>query len=564
MKKRIALSLVLVMALSLFVGCAPTETTQDTTNESAEKTDTTTESTEKTGDDSDTDETEVRYLRWPLYHAFNDTMSGFIPTTNDNYLKLVLDPLFLYDTENREFVPVVAEGMDVSDDGLVYTVTLRDAYFTDGTKITADDVVFTFNYHMFGGSVRAGFLSSIQGYDEAADGTADTLAGVQAVDEKTVTFTLKDVDSTFVDMVLANTTFAILPSAAFEGMSWVEVSENDEYWSKPYGYGAYYIEETNYPNYVTLKSNKDYFAPAGIENVLMISYADMESANAAMLAGDLDMWNGANSAEIDNMSAQNPDVQKFTADALYYRGLWCNCSGEAGDGQYNSGMTNPKIRRALNMLIDKEQVAMLFGDLAVPLTTNINPNTPNYNSDIPLFKRNVEEAVEILNEEGFDFDSTIRIYAYYTDQATVDFLDLLVQNFADAGVQAEYYIDRENNASISEAANYDMAYMGAGVTFAMLAYNFIPSQTTPGFTDEQQASYGDLIDQWRSALDEATQKELLDEIQYLGMEDMAIIPLYCMNTVAAYNTANFAGFTMYASNYNTNAYMNTAAWSLVE
>ena len=60
----------------------------------------------------------------------NDTLSGFYPAVVDGYslgLQMLFACLVKYDVDTGEYVPSLAESVEISDDELVYTVTLKDA-----------------------------------------------------------------------------------------------------------------------------------------------------------------------------------------------------------------------------------------------------------------------------------------------------------------------------------------------------------------------------------------------------------------------------------------------------
>src|SRR3954454_21164773 len=92
-------------------------------------------------------------------------------------------------------VPSLAEEWSISDDSLTYTFTLRDGItFSDGTPITADDVVWTFNHALdpkTGGWTGPYYFTLIEGADEVADGKATEVSGEKKGDAKTVTITIK-------------------------------------------------------------------------------------------------------------------------------------------------------------------------------------------------------------------------------------------------------------------------------------------------------------------------------------------------------------------------------------
>ncbi len=567
MRRILALLLALACVIALMAGCAPadegkqpdgsTDKSGDTAETNSGETNETNEGTEETDDD---------YVVFPANYLFNSTQSGVTDTTyngGQNGQNLILETLFAKDTDTMEYVPRLAKELDISDDGLVYTVTLNDATFHDGSKVTADDVVFSYNYAAKASS-NSSFLSTVVGYDEVAAGTADSVSGIQALDEKTVQFTLSTSDATFM-RPLSHSHFSILPQAAFEGMDWADIRTCD-FWSHPIGSGPYYISETHYPDYIELSRYDGYYGePAGVEKVILRYYTDMESVNAAIAAGEVHWCRDTGYEDAINISNQNSDVEVILSDSLYCRYLTVNATGRAEDGQYHPGMTNARVRQALNMLIDKQAICNLYGESATPLSTMVNPNVADYNSDIPLFERNVEKAVEILEEENFDFTMPVRLYTYYTDQVAVDVLDIIVQNFADGGVEAEYYIDGSNGAYIFSAGNFDLMYGAYSVPFASDLYDlyhddrYVSEDMKPTLKER----YTDLQYQWKTTLDPVQQKAIVDQLQYNGMEDMLCIPLYTMSSVTVINSGHFQGFPAHSTDWMSMYDPHTERWQIL-
>ncbi len=89
----------------------------------------------------------------------------------------------------------LAEKWDISEDGLTYTFRLNpNAKFSDGSPITAEDVEFSLTSMLDPkGPTDALYRSSffaIAGYKEITDGTADSVTGIQVIDEHTIAITL--------------------------------------------------------------------------------------------------------------------------------------------------------------------------------------------------------------------------------------------------------------------------------------------------------------------------------------------------------------------------------------
>jgi len=96
------------------------------------------------------------------------------------FMRNVYDPLVRVSGTPPEPVPAIAQSWDVSEDGATFTFTLNDAAtFHSGAKVTAEDVVYSFNRSL---SLAKGNSWMIRDIVEPE--------GVEAIDEKTVKFTL--------------------------------------------------------------------------------------------------------------------------------------------------------------------------------------------------------------------------------------------------------------------------------------------------------------------------------------------------------------------------------------
>lgn len=510
--------------------------------------------------------------------GLNDTLSGFKPTTQGGYglyAQLMFSPLMKFDVENLKYVPALAEKLEVSEDKLTYTVTLRDAKFHDGKAITADDVIFTYNLFAVVGGVRMDSLASVAGYDAVRAGEAIALEGLTKTDEKTIVFTLASPNSLFMD-ALANSVFGILPRHCFEGLEYSKVPEQYNYWAAPVGSGAYMIDETAYPNYVIWKAFPDFYDPAGVEYVLGTYYADAAAFDAATLAGEI--YYSPNSGEefAQTVITQNSDYKSIVLPALYHRCLWINGSDHAGDTVPHPSLVNPKVRQALNILVDKESAAIIYSStLATPLTSRINPEKSDYNTNLPAWKYNPTEAKQILDEEGFDYSVPLRIYSDYTDQKTADFFELLKQNFAEVGIKVQATQD-SNWSDYLTNGDYDLLLNGHNASNAIQFYkefmytginqytrNYYPMQD-PDFEAYQKARYDALVIKWQASMDNIEKKELLDQLQLNAYEDMYCIPVYALNRVNLYNTAKIAGFPVFSPDYSEIADLHFSDWKLLD
>ncbi len=153
----------------------------------------------------------------------------------------IYEPLFSLD-QNYEVQPVLAEGYTVSEDGLVYTITLRQGVkFHNGQEMTADDVVASMNMWL----ERCSKAQLIAGSTFAK------------VDDYTVTLTVPSASSDIL-MVLA----APIQFAAIYPQSVVEAAGPDGI-TEYIGTGPYQLDEWKQDQYVKLTRFADYQSPSG-------------------------------------------------------------------------------------------------------------------------------------------------------------------------------------------------------------------------------------------------------------------------------------------------------------
>jgi peptide/nickel transport system substrate-binding protein len=188
-------------------------------------------------------------FRVDVLEAFNYT-AGFDPSAEylgsawTIYSNLMLRTLMGYKhapgAEGNELIPDLAEAEpEVSEDGLEYTFTIRDGVMFSppvDREVEADDVVYAFE-RIATPSIAAGYgfyyTPFIEGMQDFADGKADSISGIEAVDEKTVKFTLTQPLGDFLFRMAMPAT-APVPR------------EVGECWEKSGEYGRYVISSSSY------------------------------------------------------------------------------------------------------------------------------------------------------------------------------------------------------------------------------------------------------------------------------------------------------------------------------
>ena len=165
----------------------------------------------------------------PAFAADTPVQGGSIIVTYKDDMA-TLDPAIGYDWQNwsminsmfsrlldykpgtSELIPSLADSYVVSPDGLTYTFTLNpNAKFTNGRKVVAADVKYSIERAVNPKTQGpgGGFFHSIVGADAMTGGTAQTISGIEAVNDTTVKFTLAQPDATFLNVLALNFASAV-------------------------------------------------------------------------------------------------------------------------------------------------------------------------------------------------------------------------------------------------------------------------------------------------------------------------------------------------------------------
>jgi oligopeptide transport system substrate-binding protein len=302
-------------------------------------------------------------------------------TTSHFILKQLMESLYRY-TADGTIEPSGATGYDVSDDGTVYTIYLReDAVWSDGEPVLAQ--------HYVDGLIRLlepataaeyGWLMYIVlGAEPFNTGETDdpSTVGVRAIDDYTLEITLEHAASYFDTILAFSTTYPIRQDV---------VDEYGDLWYEPgnfVGNGAYVLVEWAHDSSLTLAKNPLYHSAdmVTIENIEVPIITENATALAAYERGELDV--GAYpSEELPRILEEMPDhLNRLPRPGTYYVGL--NTALAPTD--------NLNLRKALISAVDRR--AILDAVLEMPWRIDacgvVPPEIPGYQG---------------CGNVGFDFD----------------------------------------------------------------------------------------------------------------------------------------------------------------
>jgi peptide/nickel transport system substrate-binding protein len=252
--------------------------------------------------------------------------------------------------------PMLATGYDVSDDGLVYTVKMREGVkWHDGEPFTAEDAAYTYWMHANPNLKPLGWIyngQTVKDYVNFNGGKATDITGIKVIDPLTLEITLDSPDASLPRTFLTYGQIPVLPKHILEKMPddvRFNTSNPDAYWTeKPVGTGPFkfvrYVED----QYIEYERNDAYWGgPVGPEKLFM-KISDPNVAMIALEKGELDYMYPTQLSEVKRLQ-QNPNLELIEAkNQGQFFGLIPNYM--TMDGAWR----DPKVKQALLMSVDRQ------------------------------------------------------------------------------------------------------------------------------------------------------------------------------------------------------------------
>lgn len=424
----------------------------------------------------------------------------------------------------------LAESVDISSDGLVYTFALRpDAFFHSGRRVTAQDVAYSINRstsRQLQSTVALAYLGDIVGVHEHIAGLADDVAGMEVIDERTIRFTL-DAPKPF---FLAKLTY---PTAFIVDQQQIE--SNPRNWTrKPNGTGPYRLQEWRLGERIILESNPRYYLGEPPLATVLFSLSG-GSALTRFENDELDVaFIGIN--DIDRARDTTSDL-----NALYKAWPQFTISYLA----FNTNLPpfdDVNVRRALGLSIDRTKIAeVTFSNMLAPATGILVPGLPGFTEGDktlpfdPGAARSALEASKYAVKGGQLVGPDGPLPMIITEvgggaEARIDTQAFLEQWRIELGLDVEIrQTDFATFLSEQDAGLLQMFNAGWIMDYPdpedILDLKFHSSSELNDLGYEN-AVVDDLLEKARVELDPVFRLELYREAERLIIEDAAWLPLY--------------------------------------
>ena len=416
-------------------------------------------------------------------------------------------------SENGDLVPAVASEYSVSEDGKVYTFTLREnVKFHNGETVTAEDVKYSIerNAGKTGGDVLVSAFSAID--------------SVNIVDPSTVEVVLSEADTEFIGYM----TVAIIPE------------DYSDQATAPVGTGPYkFISYTPQESFKIEKFN-DYWNKEipSIENVEFRIVQNTDSVILDLKAGSIDVYPYLTDSQASELSGT---MNIIDGNSNLTQALYLNNSNEI--------LSNKLVRQAIYYAVDRNEIqSIVSGGKGTILGSALFSGFGKYYNDLSgAYTTNVDKAKELLKEAGYanGFTFTIKIPSNY--QFHVSTGEVIVEQLKKVGITAnielvdwttwlnDVYANREFEATIigidGKLAPSDM----------MRRYE---SNYSKNFINYSNQEYDKVLEKALSTTDEKEKVEYYHELQQILSDDAAAIYIQDPPTLVSLNK-NLQGFTFY-------------------
>jgi peptide/nickel transport system substrate-binding protein len=409
---------------------------------------------------------------------------------------------YLFDTlvwkDDEGYVPWLAEEWRVAEDGMTWTFRLRQGVtWHDGQPLTADDVVFTFQYFKEKseqGMVKWGWpLDQVASAEVTDDGTS------------VVVHMALPVAGLLTDLFGS---LPIIPQHIWAGVDdpLTKLDAQAVIGSSLFRLREYSKEEGRY----VYEANPDFFL--GKPTVDTLSFVTVKDAALALIAGEVDeaSFSGKGITSVNEL-ATNPEFTILEGPSDWVLKLYFNTT--------RAPLDNLTIRQAIAYAVDRQEIVnkAQMGGAIVASTGLLSPGTYWFNPDLPAYAFDPAKAEELLRTAGV----TSLAVSLLTTDTYVREAELIKNTLQTVGIEVTIETaDRATVDSLLSEGNFDMLITGHGGTANPDMDS--PSNDKVWSNAAYQAAYGNSV----TAVDDEVRRQYAWEMQQIIAEQLPILALW--------------------------------------
>lgn len=429
-------------------------------------------------------------------------------------------------TLDDDYLPqgCLAESWEESSNGKTWTFHLRrDVTFSDGTPLTAADVVASAGY----------ILAKAQDENISDHGFYSNLnyfvKSITARDDYTVVVTAKSSksDSRYYYGMLYAMTFPVVSASTVSA-------------DFPLGTGPYVVAEFESGRYMMLRNNPNWWKTQPYINQIMVAFTDTPGK------------------VIEDYEYNTVDAvfTRWIAGTQYKPGAY-NVSIPYRTNQLECLLTNnssseltPEVRRAIRYALDRQKIiSTAYSGMATLTNFPFYPGTWMYNTDLdPMFNVNLDEARKLLAEAGWEDTNdnnildrvnsegevrelSLRFYVYEEPDIDVNVrltaANMIADQLAQIGIECRITaMTMPNLKEKLSAGTYDLALVSYAMDVCPDPGFLLTKGNAGNYVRYKSDRMTTLCNELRKQVTQSDYRQKLMEIQNLFMEDCPFICLY--------------------------------------
>jgi len=491
-----------------------------------------------------------------------DSINPFTGILAESYEIFQLQYSTLLSTSSADFTPDsgLAESWEASADGLTWTYTLRpDLLWSDGTPLTANDVVYTFDRILNGRYEQRNYGNYVR-----------NITSVEATDDRTVVMTTREPSP-----IMERLAVYILPEHVWSSVDAKAVksfANEPEPGQTLVGSGPFLVVERRTGQFIRMVANDNYYkGRPNVDELVFRVYNNPDALGQALVKGEIDIATGLTADVFSTLEGQE-GITTYAGSYSGFNELAFNMGAALTDGtpigDGNPHMQDQKVRLAISHAIDRQQmVDRILDGYGTPGSTIIPPLYSTLHTDPGTQGYDPALANQILDDAGYPMGPDgvrigpdgepmkYRLFVRSDSDSSVKSGEYFKSYLAAIGIEADIKpVDENALFEIIGRGEFDMfewgwvvepdpdyqlstftcgkrSYEDGGEIYADLSDSF--------FCDEE---YDALYAQQAVTTDQAARAEIVKQMQQIIYDNVAYVVTYYYDNLEAYRSDRFEGF----------------------
>lgn len=420
-----------------------------------------------------------------------------------------------------DVVPMIAERWENPNPNEWIFYLRNDVKFHDGSQLTAEDVVFTFERIITPGAIN--------GDTSPRQGLVGPLTAIEKIDDYTVKFIFESPYPIFLKM---------LPHQQIVPKAYVEQVGDAEFANKPIGAGPFKFVEAKLDERIIVERFDDYYG--GVPKISKLAFdviPENSSRVAALQAGEVHRIHALTATLADELKTYD-DIEVKSVNGTRVSMIEMNVD--------IAPFNDVRVRQAMNHAIDMDKIVdSIFGDYATRLAGSVLPGSFAENTDITPYKFDPEKAKSLLAEAGYvdGFSVVIDTTSEQKEVAEAAAAELRKINIDaktriwDAGVLSDLLLKGERQMSVGSWGN------GSMDPFDLLNPK-LKTKDRGNYSQYSNARVDELLTLAETEINEELRADYYKEVQQIVYDEAPWVFAYTLKEIEA-SVANLTNWEVY-------------------